>query len=58
VELTEQQTEALQNLCKRYDKPFDPTAFKPTFDLPGGYVAGWIGNTIYVGCSPDGRIVS
>lgn len=56
--MTDKQVVALRTLCKRYDKTFDPTAFKPAFDLPPGYVAGLIGNTLYIGCSPDGQILS
>lgn len=55
--MTPQQREALQRLCERYKVPFDPGAFAPRFDLPAGYVAGWVG-PIFVGCSPEGRISS
>lgn len=55
--LTAAQTAALAALCDRFRVPFDPTAFAPTFDLPAGYVAGWVG-PIYVGCDPDGVISS
>jgi len=56
--MTEAQQKALHDLCNRYDVPFDPANFRPTFDLPEGYVAGWIGDKIYVGCDPEGRISS
>jgi hypothetical protein len=67
--VTGQQQETLQVLCERYKVPFDATHYTPVFDLPDGYVAGWIGGpqhasyergervrcgTIYVGVSPEG----
>lgn len=55
--LTKAQRIALSQLAARYGVPFDATAFKPTFDLPAGRVAGPVG-PIYVGCDPDGRISS
>ena len=64
--MTEAQMEALTSLCERYKVPFRPEHYRPTFDLPSDWVAGWVGGyeiqeehpTIYVGCSPDGRISS
>lgn len=56
--MNEKQAEALAALCKRYNVEFDRENFKPTFDLPPTYVAGWIGDRIYVGCDADGRISS
>jgi hypothetical protein len=57
--LTDKQVHALSALCHRYNVTFDESNFLPAFDLPPGYVAGWIGNDrIYVGCSPDGDISS
>lgn len=56
--MTDKQVTALRALRERYNMTFDPTAFKPRFDLPAGYVAGLISGTLYVGCSPDGRIMS
>jgi hypothetical protein len=56
--MTEAQREALQDLCDRYKVPFDPATFHARSDLPPGYVAGWIGDRIYVGCDPEGRISS
>lgn len=41
--MSSQQNEALQNLCKRYDVPFDPLHYTSQWDLPEGYLAGWIG---------------
>lgn len=55
--LTDQQEAALRNICQRYGVTYDPFSFKPAFDLPDGWVAGWV-STIYVGCSPDGEISS
>lgn len=55
--MTEAQEAALRDLCARYKVTFDPDNYHPTFDLPTGYVAGWVSN-LYVGCDPDGRISS
>jgi hypothetical protein len=56
--MTNAQLEALEALAKRYGVPFDRARFEyGPFDLPPGYVAGWVG-PIYVGCSPEGRISS
>jgi len=55
--MTEEQEAALRDLCDRYHVPFDADTFHARFDLPSGYVAGWVG-PIYVGCSPEGRISS
>lgn len=49
---------ALTRLSARYKVPFDPNTFEEhPFDLPPGYVCGWVG-PIYVGCSPEGDISS
>jgi hypothetical protein len=64
--MTEAQTAALKAICERYRVTFNADDYKPTFDLPAGYVAGWVGGydiqathpTIYVGCAPDGAISS
>ena len=57
--MTDAQRAALQRLSERYNVPFDEADFRPTFDLPTGYVAGWIGkDRLYVGCSPEGDISS
>jgi hypothetical protein len=57
--MTPAQEQALRSLCERYGVAFDAEQFKPTFDLPSGYVAGWVGgDKLYVGCSPDGQISS
>jgi hypothetical protein len=65
-QLTVLQETALSTLCERYHVAYRPEHYQPTFDLPEGYVAGWVGGadiqkmhpTIYVGCSPEGRISS
>jgi hypothetical protein len=41
--VTEAQTEALKNLCDRYNVHFNEDDYKPQFDLPQGFVAGWVG---------------
>ena len=51
------QRAALQRLCDGYNVPFDEANYMPTFDLPSGYVAGWVG-PIYVGCDTEGVISS
>lgn len=51
------QTAALQAICARFHVAFDASNYRPAFDLPAGYVAGWVG-PIYVGCSPEGEISS
>jgi len=60
-EMTAMQLAALADLCQRYHVRFDAESYHPQFDLPPGYVAGWIGtpeNGIFVGVSPEGRISS
>lgn len=56
--MTPAQLDALARLHEAYRVPFDPKKFTPQFDLPDGYVAGWVGDRLYVGCSPEGRISS
>ena len=62
--MSHHQHEALDNLCRRYDVPFDPLHYAHTFDLPEGYLAGWIGGldcylkTLYVGVSLNGEVSS
>lgn len=59
--MTPEQEAALKDLSTRYNVAFVAEDFWPTFDLPPGYVAGWIGGEerkLYVGCSADGRISS
>jgi hypothetical protein len=52
------QHRALMRLCRGYHVLFVASNYHPQFDLPSGYVAGWIGDRIYVGCDPQGRISS
>lgn len=53
------QRAALRGLSERYNVPFNEAAFVRSFELPDGYVAGWIGkDRLYVGCSPEGDISS
>lgn len=55
--MTDKQYSALARLSERYDSPFEPKTFRPAFDLPDGWVEGWVG-PIFVGCSPEGEIHS
>lgn len=41
--MTDQQRETLRNLCERYHTEFREDDYKPRFDLPDGYVGGWVG---------------
>lgn len=52
--LTEAQKEKIKWLAEGYkvEPPYDE--FYPQFDLPDGWVAGWVGR-IYVGISPEGE---
>ena len=56
------QEKALRDLCDRYGVAYDPAHYKPQFDLPKGYVGGWVGGPdirkLYIGCSPEGAISS
>ena len=60
------QETALSSLCERYNVQYHPEDYQQTFDLPAGWVAGWVGGaavqqthlTIYVGCSPEGEVHS
>lgn len=55
--LTPQQDERLRVLCERYHVEFDPQHYYAAFDLPEGWVQGWIGGqpgTLFVGVSPEG----
>lgn len=59
--MTPAQIAALLALCERFHVPFDPDDYCPQFDLPPGYVAGWVGHgpgQIFVGVSPEGEILS
>ena len=41
--LTAAQTAALQDICERYGVEFRAGDYQPQFDLPAGYVGGWVG---------------
>jgi hypothetical protein len=61
--LTEKQVEALDRIHARYGiETWDPRDFWHPFDLPAGYVSGWLsspgGTTLYFGVSPTGEISS
>lgn len=64
--LTLLQQASLSAICERYHVAYNPDHYRPTFDLPEGSVAGWVGGvaiqvahpTISVGCSPEGIISS
>lgn len=45
--MTQAQREALSNLCARYHVAFNESDYTPQFDLPVGYVAGWVGGTLH-----------
>lgn len=56
--LTREQEAALRGLCAGYDVVYNPDHYRPSFDLPVGWVSGWVGGkpgTIYVGVSPQGE---
>jgi hypothetical protein len=56
------QEAALRRLSENYGVKFRAEWFTPAYDLPPGYVAGWIGGPevrrLYVGVDQDGRISS
>lgn len=60
--MNDAQRAALQRLSDRYGVDLDVHDFEvEPFDLPPGYVSGWIGGSarkLYVGCDPDGCISS
>lgn len=55
--LTIEQEWAIRDLCEAYHVAYIPGHYTPQFDLPSGWVAGWIG-PIYCGISPEGDISS
>lgn len=59
------QVTKILDMQDRYDEPYHPEDFHKTFDLPDGWVAGWLGDPrdgmpgqIYVGVGPDGWTAS
>ena len=56
--MTDKQENAIRRLCNRHGVEFDADNYSPTFDLPSDYVAGWIGDSIYVGVDANGNISS
>jgi hypothetical protein len=55
--MTEQQRAKIEQRCKEYRIPFVEADWRRPFDLPDGWVAGWLGST-YVGVSPEGDMHS
>ena len=58
--MTEQQEGRLRALCFSYGVEFNAEHYTPQFDLPSGWVAGWVGGepgTLYVGVDPEGLCV-
>lgn len=53
LEMTVAQRDRLQELCRNYRVDFKEENYTKQFDLPEGWVAGWVG-PIYVGVSPQG----
>lgn len=62
--LTRAQETRLRKLCQGYGVEFDAAHYRPSFELPDGYVSGWIGGpnaagrTLYVGVDRDGNASS
>lgn len=60
-DMTAAQEARLETLCNNYGVGFDPDDYRPQFDLPAGWVGGWVGGlsqrdkTLYVGVSPEGE---
>lgn len=63
--LTGPQRDRLRDLCARYGVAFRESDYVAAFDLPQGWVSGWVGGadhgetgpgkqTLFVGVSPDG----
>ena len=53
--MTELQRKALQDFALRTNVEYETCRFASGFDLPRGWVHGWIG-PVLVKCSPDGQI--
>jgi hypothetical protein len=58
VVLTDDQEAALRSLCDRFNEDFEKCQWGTDRSLPDGYVCGWIGRRIYIGCSAEGAISS
>lgn len=60
--MNEVQRAALVRICERFSVPYDEAHYRPVFDLPSDWVAGWVGGPdhekLYIGCDPEGRISS
>lgn len=41
--MTDSQRESLTALCERYNVEFREDDYRPQFDLPTGWVGGWVG---------------
>ena len=58
--MTPAQLAAILALCERFSAPYREDAWSHPFDLPEGWVAGWVGTPgaggIYAGVSPDGDV--
>jgi hypothetical protein len=46
--MTDEQREALKSLCGRYNVEFDENDYVPAWDLPTGWVSGWVGGNEHV----------
>jgi len=67
--MNQKQREALRKLSERYGVEFQEDSYFEGFDLPKGWVQGWIeephklegggwaGGKLYVGCDPEGIII-
>jgi hypothetical protein len=59
--MNDKQREALKRLCERYKVPFEEENFHTypadSWMMPL-WAEGWIGDKVYVGCSPEGDIHS
>tara|TARA_Y100000310_G_C20352542_1_gene655075 strand:- start:119 stop:298 length:180 start_codon:yes stop_codon:yes gene_type:complete len=59
--MTGKQIKSLRSICDRFEVEFDSNNFPEAGNLdglPDGYVCGWVGTSIYIGCSPEGEISS
>ena len=51
--MTKEQEATLRRLCDGYKVTFDAADYLPQFDLPTGYVAGWVGGPKHAGAVND-----